>query len=63
MCNPHRTRGKSVTAGMLGEFALALEKLGWDTNDELSVEIGGVAVTELQLIQTQMLSGQNHTEA
>ena len=30
---------------MLGQFALALEKLGWDANDELSVEIGGVAVT------------------
>jgi hypothetical protein len=34
-----------VTAGMLGQFALALEKLGWDANDEISVEIGGVAVT------------------
>ena len=33
------------TGGMLGQFAIALEKLGWDTNDELSVEIGGVAVT------------------
>ena len=33
------------TGGMLGQFSLALEKLGWDTNDELSVEIGGVAVT------------------
>ena len=30
---------------MLGQFAIALEKLGWDSNDELSVEIGGVAVT------------------
>ncbi len=30
---------------MLGQFALALEKLGWDANDEISVEIGGVAVT------------------
>jgi hypothetical protein len=30
---------------MLGQFALALQKLGWDANDELSVEIGGVAVT------------------
>jgi hypothetical protein len=34
-----------VTAGMLGQFALALQELGWDANDELSVEIGGVAVT------------------
>jgi len=34
-----------VSAGMLGQFAIALEKLGWDANDELSVEIGGVAVT------------------
>ena len=31
--------------GMLGQFAIALQKLGWDTNDELSVEIGGVAIT------------------
>jgi hypothetical protein len=30
---------------MLGQFALALEKLGWDKDDEISVEIGGVAVT------------------
>jgi hypothetical protein len=34
-----------VTAGMLGQFAIALQELGWDANDELSVEIGGVAVT------------------
>jgi len=34
-----------VSADMLGQFALALEKLGWDANDEISVEIGGVAVT------------------
>ena len=30
---------------MLGQFAIALETLGWDRDDELSVEIGGVAVT------------------
>ena len=30
---------------MLGQLNLALQQLGWDTNDELSVEIGGVAVT------------------
>ena len=30
---------------MLGQFAIALEKLGWSNNDEISVEIGGVAVT------------------
>ncbi len=30
---------------MLGQFAIALEELGWDANDKLSVEIGGVAVT------------------
>jgi len=34
-----------VSAGMLGQFAIALETLGWDRDDELSVEIGGVAVT------------------
>ena len=45
MCNPYRTGRKPVSAGMLGQFSLALQELGWDTNDELSVEIGGVAVT------------------
>jgi hypothetical protein len=34
---------------MLGQFAIALQELidsgTWDRNDELSVEIGGVAVT------------------
>lgn len=30
---------------MLGQFAIALEKLGWGTDDELEVNIGGVAVT------------------
>ena len=33
------------TGGMLGQFAIALETLGWDANDDISVEIGGVAVT------------------
>ena len=33
------------TGGMLGQFAIALETLGWDKDDEISVEIGGVAVT------------------
>jgi hypothetical protein len=30
---------------MLGQFAIALEKLEWDADDEISVEIGGVAAT------------------
>ena len=30
---------------MLGQLAIALEKLGWDRNDNIVVEIGGVAVT------------------
>lgn len=30
---------------MLEQFALSLQKLGWENDDELSVEIGGVAVT------------------
>jgi hypothetical protein len=33
------------TPGMLGQFAIALETLGWSSDDELSVDIGGVAVT------------------
>ena len=34
-----------MTADMLGQFALSLQEIGWDANDELSVEIGGEAVT------------------
>jgi hypothetical protein len=30
---------------MLGELAIALEKLGWEYGDDVSVEIGGAAVT------------------
>ena len=33
------------TGDMLGQFAVALQKLGWDKDDDISVEIGGVAVT------------------
>ena len=33
------------TGDMLGQFAIALEKLNWDPNDEIVVEIGGVAAT------------------
>ncbi len=32
-----------ATADMLGQLALALEKLNWDAGDELRVKIGGVA--------------------
>jgi hypothetical protein len=39
------TEKKYPSNDMLGQFAIALEKLGWDHNDELSVDIGGVAVT------------------
>lgn len=31
------------SAMMLGQLAIALEKLNWDANDELRVKIGGVA--------------------
>ena len=34
-----------MSADMLGQFAIALETLGWDKDDDISVEIGGVAVT------------------
>jgi hypothetical protein len=33
------------TGDMLGQFSIALQTLGWDADDEISVEIGGVAVT------------------
>ena len=39
------TEIKPSSVAMLGQFAIALETLGWDRDDELSVEIGGVAVT------------------
>jgi hypothetical protein len=34
-----------MSADMLGQLGVALQKLNWDREDELSVEIGGVAVT------------------
>ena len=34
-----------MSAGMLGQLGVALQELGWESTDELSVEIGGVAVT------------------
>jgi len=39
--SPRPTR----TSDMLGQFALALQKLGWDADDELSVEIAGASAT------------------
>lgn len=35
----------SSGADMLGQLAIALEKIGWDATDELQVDIGGVAAT------------------
>jgi hypothetical protein len=32
---------------MLGQLAIALESLGWDYADEISVEIGGMSVYEI----------------
>ena len=32
-----------MSADMLGQLGVALQKLNWDTNDELRVKIGGVA--------------------
>jgi hypothetical protein len=34
-----------MSAGMLGQLSLALQQLNWDRDDEIVVEIGGVAVT------------------
>jgi hypothetical protein len=34
-----------VSAGMLGHLSLALQELNWDHDDEIVVEIGGVAAT------------------
>ena len=32
---------------MLGQLAIALEKLGWEYGDEVDVEIGGTSVYEI----------------
>jgi hypothetical protein len=34
-----------MSADMLGQLGVALQKLNWNSDDEISVEIGGVAVT------------------
>jgi len=34
-----------VSADMLGQLGVALQTLNWDSDDDISVEIGGVAVT------------------
>ena len=34
-----------MTAEMLEKLTTVLQELGWDVDDELSVDIGGVAVT------------------
>jgi hypothetical protein len=38
---------------MLGQLALALEKLGWDSDDEVSVEIGGCSVSGIDGLGTK----------
>jgi len=37
---------------MLGQLAIALEKLGWDPNDEIVVQVGGVSATGTQTVAT-----------
>lgn len=34
-----------MSPGMLGQLGIALQELGWGFDDDISVEIGGVAVT------------------
>ena len=33
--------------GMLGQLAIALEKMGWDSSDNVAVEIAGTSVYEI----------------
>ena len=35
--------------GMLGQLAIALEKLGWEYGDEVDVEIGGTQVSGIDV--------------
>ena len=46
---------KYATADMLGQLALALEKLNWDAGDELRVKIGGTQVSGIDV-------GENYNE-
>ena len=46
---------KYATADMLGQLALALQKLDWDAGDELCVKIGGTQVSGIDV-------GENYNE-
>ena len=35
------------SGGMLGQLAIALEKMGWDSDDNIAVEIAGTSVYEI----------------
>ena len=37
--------------GMLGQLAIALEKLGWEYGDEIDVEIGGTSVSGIHQVE------------
>jgi len=37
-----------ATGDMLGQLAIALEKLGWDRDDKLEVNIGGVSFSGIE---------------
>ena len=45
--------------GMLGQLAIALEKLGWEYGDEVDVEIGGTQVSGIDVGEGTTRSG-NH---
>ena len=38
----------SYPGKMLGQLAIALEKMGWDADDDVAVEIGGTSVYEIE---------------
>lgn len=42
---------EGTTGGMLGQLAIALEKLGWKHDDVLEVNIGGVAFSGISQIE------------
>ena len=39
---------------MLGKLSLALEELGWDANDDITVDIGGASVYEIDGAGTKL---------
>ena len=45
---------------MLGQLAIALEKLGWEYGDEVDVEIGGTQVSGIDVGEESIIRSGSH---